>query len=332
VVSKEIVEFVTNFEEINQQYKIIYLTEFGSKLYGTNTENSDLDIKGIFIPCVQQVLLKKDKNRFSFDSNKTNNSNTKDDMDFELISIYKFFDLLIKGETTALDILFSMFSNKKLYCLNSYINHIKDNYNIFLSTNMHSFKGYAISQTMKYHQTGNRLKEISSFMSEVSNFDDNLSVSYYYDKITQIIKHNKYTFISQESPNGDNKKYIRVFGKYFIVNMKVSELKDKLDSILSRYGNRTKNILSGSDFKAVSHSYRVLCELEELLVEGKITFPLKEASLIKEIKRGKFDTINIVNILENKLNKCIELEKDTILPKNPDIQKIDSLLLSLILN
>ena len=39
--------------------KILFKTLTGSKLYGTNSENSDTDIKGVFLPDIKDLLLNK---------------------------------------------------------------------------------------------------------------------------------------------------------------------------------------------------------------------------------------------------------------------------------
>ena len=36
--------------------KILFKTLTGSKLYGTNSENSDTDIKGVFLPDIKDLL------------------------------------------------------------------------------------------------------------------------------------------------------------------------------------------------------------------------------------------------------------------------------------
>jgi predicted nucleotidyltransferase len=56
-------------------YKIVYLTHYGSILYGTNSESSDIDIKGIFIPTMNDVILKLDPDHYT---KNTNNSKKED--------------------------------------------------------------------------------------------------------------------------------------------------------------------------------------------------------------------------------------------------------------
>ena len=69
---------------------------YGSKLYGTDNPNSDTDYKGIFVPNEKDILLKRDIEHYNFNSNDEKTRNSKNDIDLQLFSIYKFFSLLQK--------------------------------------------------------------------------------------------------------------------------------------------------------------------------------------------------------------------------------------------
>ena len=142
------------FKQFNKQYpgySIVYITHYGSTLYGTNSESSDLDIKGIFVPTLEDVLLKKDPDHWTSNTNNTNTKNESGDIDCQLFSIYKFFSLLSKGETGAVDILFSMFrADTIVYEDTSFTNICRNNYNLLISKKLDSFTNYALGQAKKY--------------------------------------------------------------------------------------------------------------------------------------------------------------------------------------
>jgi len=112
-MNKEISEttqnYIKEFEE-KTGATVIYVTVSGSKLYGTDNENSDTDLKGIFIPSKESVILKKDLSSYVRDTNNSKIKNSAEDIDFTLHSIYSFFGQLQKSETGAIDTLFSMWS------------------------------------------------------------------------------------------------------------------------------------------------------------------------------------------------------------------------------
>lgn len=107
--------------------KLIYLSQYGSHLYGLNTENSDLDFRGVYIPTLDDIILKKDKDEINtelelfhcgdiYESlNNLDNVPTmfREDMervkvDVKIFSLQKFIQLCSKADTNALDLLFSI--------------------------------------------------------------------------------------------------------------------------------------------------------------------------------------------------------------------------------
>jgi len=64
-------------------------TVFGSHLYGLNTKNSDRDIKGIYLPTLNELLLGNYKPYINLDSNKKG-KNDSSDVDEEYIALPTF--------------------------------------------------------------------------------------------------------------------------------------------------------------------------------------------------------------------------------------------------
>ena len=75
-------------EQLNVPGDLLYLTQYGSHLYGTNTENSDLDYRGIFIPKIRDLVLKRDVDEYNTELNMNNIK-----VDVKLFSIHKFIKL-----------------------------------------------------------------------------------------------------------------------------------------------------------------------------------------------------------------------------------------------
>lgn len=99
---------IAEFQDKHPGYTVIYLTLTGSKMYGLDTEKSDTDIKGIFIPSKRDLFLKKVEDVFSFNTQKVA-KNTAEDIDFTLFSIHHFLQRFQKSEANAVEIFFSMF-------------------------------------------------------------------------------------------------------------------------------------------------------------------------------------------------------------------------------
>jgi len=80
----------------------------GSHLFGTNTEKSDLDYKGVFIPDADDILMSSYKHTVCTSTNTVRNTkNSSEDVDLEMYSLKKFFDMIFAANNHALEILFA---------------------------------------------------------------------------------------------------------------------------------------------------------------------------------------------------------------------------------
>ena len=85
---------------------LAYITKFGSILYGTYSDSSDQDIKGLYWPRIDDLILQKRVNSISFTTGNNYERNTKDDIDISLWSVQYWLELLYKGDTNAIDLFF----------------------------------------------------------------------------------------------------------------------------------------------------------------------------------------------------------------------------------
>jgi len=315
--------------------KVLYISTSGSKLYGTNTKNSDTDFKGIFLPSKESVLLKTDLDSYTKDTNNSKIKNSTDDVDFSLHSIYQFFNHLVKSETGSIDLLFSMFREDTIaYQDKEFVDFMKRNYTMFLNKNMNSFIGYSLGQVKKYGIKGIRYDSLIGFIKDIEvefkDTDKSKQLRDFKDSIENITK--KYTHIKIVMADGvkSNKvrekiPYVSVLGKLFHFNSTLEDFMNRIKHQENQLGNRTKTIAgtnSKTDFKSLSHSYRIAIEVKELLETNFIVFPLKEANKIRDIKQGKLDKIgsveDIIKEIEIILNDVDLLLLNSKLPKDLD--------------
>ena len=105
-------DVVNKAKELVKPYGIlVYLSKFGSKLYGTDTPESDEDYKGIYVPYQDMMILNTATHHVSYNTSDSNQKNTKDDIDIELKSVQTFLKELSRGDTGAFDLAFS-YTNK----------------------------------------------------------------------------------------------------------------------------------------------------------------------------------------------------------------------------
>ena len=74
--------------------------------------------------------------------------------------------------------------------------------------------------------------------------------------------------------------------------------------------------------KALSHAVRVLCQLEEVITEGSITFPLKDREHILLIKNGAMPLACVKDEIDGRYDRCVELLANSNLPAETDISRI----------
>jgi predicted nucleotidyltransferase len=305
--------------------KIIEI-KFGSWLYGTNTPDSDLDIKGIYLPTARQIVLGTGKHNISTSRPKQEfERNNKDDIDQEFFSLKEYLKLLTGGQTVALDILFSPESF-----------HIfkGDRYNIFtkiyenrdklLSKNVAAFYHYALRQCSKYGIKGSRVRAVKEALEFISKFDNYSRLIEFKSEldsfVNQNLEHIKYKDIL--GPQDKLVTHFEVITRKFPLTNTVKNVKDSLTKTYEAYGKRSIEASNNQnvDLKACSHAVRVNFEAKELLLTGFITFPCPERKLLLDIKTGKMPYKEVEVIIEKGLQDLEEAQKISTLRTEPDYQ------------
>ena len=138
-----------------RKLKLLFLTVVGSTLHQLNLNNSDLDLKGVFVwdldtsfsmndnqvNLSKKNVLKDDWTKFTQDLNTSFNLNLKDndsthsghklsEMDLELFEVKEFFKLSLKNDSNMLDMLFS---NLKHVHVEDSFNNVLKNRDLFLN-------------------------------------------------------------------------------------------------------------------------------------------------------------------------------------------------------
>jgi hypothetical protein len=316
---------------------VVYVTIYGSKLFGTDNPHSDTDYKGIFIPSKRDVLLKRDLEHYTFTTN-TKEKNTHADIDLQLYSIYKWFALLKKGETGALDMLFSFFAEAtQVYRDDAFTETIKEHYGQFYNRNLHSFVGYCIGQSKMYNVKGERFAQLHDFVERFEKIaidNPTAKLETYFPAIEKILASRSYQYvkfvkasIARGNQGYKEGRYIELLGKRFAGSVTVGYFATKIAEMEAQFGNRTRSSADGVDFKALSHAVRVLNEVEELLDDNFITFPLKSRVYITAIKEGHETLKDVMKYIDRKLDIVQNKLEQSNLPEKSNEELMEKLLL-----
>lgn len=333
--------------ELKYDVKILYCSEVGSKLFGTNHSESDSDYRFIYLPSLDSLILGTNEDSIKIGKS-TKIKNTKDDVDFDGWSVQHWINLLKKGETNALNLLFSMFrSNTILLEDTKFTNIIKNEYKLLLTKDMRSFRGYALGQAKKFGIKGQKYAELCKF----KEFIRTLSVPKTMDKeprrlenwfniLKNHINTNKYKHIEFTMALGpkrsDNKdvevEYCSVLGRLFEGGVDVSYFIEKTNDVHGGFGNRTKIIAkteTKADYKALSHAFMISSLCIELLKTQFMKFPVDNNEVILAIKHGQVSVDEIIDSVEHNLNEIDTLIETTNLPDKVDADFVTKVLLNL---
>lgn len=120
---------------------ILYEVVYGSRLYGTHTPESDLDIKGVYAPSKRNVLNGTELaiDTKSFRNKNDNEKSDKDTIEYGYYSLCKFFNLLAKGDIACTEMLFVNKESVRINESRFFIERVLFNNYRFISKKITSF-------------------------------------------------------------------------------------------------------------------------------------------------------------------------------------------------
>ncbi|MFW6030156.1 MAG: DNA polymerase beta superfamily protein [Halanaerobiales bacterium] len=314
---------------LHKDDKLYYLSVVGSQLRGTNNEDSDLDIKGIFLPSKESLILGEKREQYGpYTTSKGNEKNGPDDVDIELWSIHKFFKLLQKGDTNAVDLLFS-YSNPTAWIyrkstFNSIFNHRTKL--IGKKALEKAFIGYSYGQYKRYEVKGfnfHTLKLILKYFKELPIYNGSQRLEHYVHDMINWVKERTnelQVYIVEDKKD----KYVEINGyKKYPLGIRIKQFIDYIQKWADTYGSRVKNNDEGIDFTSISHAFCTLLIAENLAKTGDFKFPLKyyDANDLLNIKNGEFDYKNLITDLKQYVEEVRELIRNSkVLTQKPDVK------------
>jgi hypothetical protein len=293
--------------------RIIVKMKFGAHLYGTATSESDLDYKGIFLPTKEQLLLGRVPKSHNFSTGKDDSRNTKNDVDTELYSLHYFIKLACDGQTVAMDMLHApavmILEKSKIW------DQIIKNRQKFYTKNLKSFIDYARRQASKYGIKGSRINSAGQVLEILKKEDPSKKMRAVWSRLPRI----EHCYDVAPDPNG--MRQYQVCGKSFQESATIGYVIPIIEKFYDEYGRRAKLAAENRniDWKAVSHALRAAYQTKEILTEGTINFPLRNADFLRRIKQGKLDYLSEVGPLLEKLMEEVEsLASTSNLPETVD--------------
>lgn len=286
---------------------LLYLTVFGSELYGTSTGQSDLDVRGLFLPSLQSIVLRENQKSLHFSTSKSEAKNTHDDMDIDLWSLdHWLLNLLPSGDTGALDLLFSPSNNNCVILKSPLLEPVFANPQKLLNlADNKKYAEYSLSQAKKYGIKGSRLGALRRVCKWLDAHAAEGRLIDHIDGIVESCGNAKYCF-SERLPDGPA---LVLCGKIHVGTIRMKEFRARVARDMEKFGERAKaaEANQGVDYKALSHAMRALDQMEELITTGRIEYPLKSREKLINIKRGAIPWLELEPLLLNRLEELNSL-------------------------
>lgn len=303
---------------------IILLGLGGSYAYGTNNENSDLDIRGVATHNSEDILTRKGFEQVVNEATDTT-----------IYSLEKIVNLLSNCNPNTIEILGL---EPWQYLYTSYIGQeLIKNKDMFLSKRaVHSFGGYATAQLRRLSNKAVRTVEQEQREKHILASIENARYSYpdkYFNYPEDSIK-----LYIDKAVQEDYDTEI-----FMDINLKHYPLRDyksmwsEMQNIVKDYskiGKRNSHAIEhGKLGKHMMHLIRLYLMCFDILEDGKIiTYRKKDHDFLMDIRNGKYldddkqPTKEFYEIVDEMENKLEYLKEHSPLPDNPDYKRINEFL------
>ena len=311
-------DFLRNNENLAEN--IILLGYGGSYAYGTNNDNSDVDIRGIATNSSRNILTGRDFEQV-----------VDVPTDTTIYSFDKIVKLLCSCNPNTVEIL--GLKPEHYFLLSDAGRKLIANRHLFLSKlAIHSFGGYANAQLRRLENFTARNSSQSQLEKHILKSIEHASVDFknrYFDMPEDSIK-----LYIDKSPRDDYETEIfcDVTLKHYPLRDHKGMLND-MGTIIQQYkkmGKRNSKAYEHNKIgKHMMHLVRLYLMAFDILEKGEInTYREKDHDFLMEIRNGKYldndqkptkEFYEIVNEYEHKLD---DLKDTTDLPEVPDMDKV----------
>ena len=307
---------------------IIYSTEYGSKLYGTNTPSSDKDLKHLYLPDYDSMIIGIPlENKVKKTNDKKNVKNSSEDVDEEFIPIQVFAKHFYQGQTYALELAFSINGTHASQKINKgyeslFVNFVNELKQKFLTSEIKAMMGYAVNQANLYSFKGERLNVSLELLDMIKKYDykENEKLSSFYDNNKELIealelKYPKYFKVdTYDIGSGKQAECFKLLEKTLPFSTKVEYAIKAIQKIVSSYGSRAEaSATNNVDWKATMHAVRIVEEGINLLKNKELKFPFDQefVSYLLDIKSGLINIEDIRSDLSKNIDSLKTLELTT---------------------
>lgn len=307
---------------------LMYVTPYGSRLYGTADENSDHDYKAVYLPAIDNMLLGKrlvsSKARFDERGRKIGDEQAPmpaDGLEIEYIPFQTFVRDFVRGQTYAVEMAHAIvIAGPAAPTAHDRWEHslVVEMVREFSNSNLYSMIGFAQKQTFDYVHRAERLNNLQAVyevVSRIFQLEPSLRLDEYLngELVLDIISRDTKLETSTSVVNGNRTlRTLELNGRSYLETTSVSHLVSQLEKAIDKYGHRVVNASTEEiDWKSLSHAVRVYWQVLDICETRTLKFPFHEAAAtyLLEVKRGRvpFETLQKLLIdLDVKVKAALE--------------------------
>lgn len=281
------------------QGTLLFLTLFGSSLYGTRWEgHSDLDVRGVFLPRVSATCREEaDRQKCLHASTAPGRQrNAHTDTDMDLVPLERWIcTMLPRGDTGALDLLYAPVHAACTLVLHPALHRVFAAPLHFLNlASGAACRSYCLGQGNTYGLAGTRLGalyRVYHFLQEAS-LPPETRLRDIADKLVALAQAPDYC--SRTEDGG-----LLLAGQEHMGLTKTALVLERLERPLRGHMERMEAARrnEGVDWKALSHAVRAVRQQEELLLTGKLVYPLACREELVSIKQGRLDFAEVEQLI-----------------------------------
>ena len=303
--------------------RILVEMVFGAGLYGTDDDESDVDLCSVYVPSGGQIVGQNCPGIYKQGGSTNTRKNTPDDQDHTLFPLHRFLNLALENDSGAMDMLHA--PPIAWNDITPEWQWIREHRARFYTRGMAGSLGYARHQANKYGVKGERLQAIQTVLADLVGTDPRLRLRDIWDELPSGPYIQK---IPAEQPAGNHREYYEVCGRKFHDTAAVKYCTPILQGVADQYGARAATAASnqGVDWKAMSHALRVARQTCTILRDRDLTFPLPDAELLLAVKRGRIPAAEVAEMIDRALTEAEQLSAASDLRAEPDTTVVPTII------
>jgi len=290
-------------------------TVIGSRLYGTNTPDSDWDFQSVHWATIEELCSSHVKLDINTSTN-TKTRNTKDDVDNKSKELRAFIRDILSGQTYAIDLIHT--PRTLILETSSVWDELLTLKHKLTTNKIQAFVGYCTTMAAKFSDKSEKLIELKAIADQFKKFDSGKTIQEaletfdftefkYLERITKVHK------------AGHSEEYLMMPYASFPLNRKISQTLGPIQMRIGQFGKRSEDAAEagGVDLKAYYHAMRVAWQLEDYLTTGELVFPSSRVGELINIRNGKYSRDYIDSWIDAELDRILKIPND--LP-DPDFE------------